>query len=84
MSSTTTLTATQQTADVPAKLTYLEWHDHYETEEPHLVLTTPDDPPDAYAGNVTFREGNEETIYDVRGHEDEFALDKQGERHLVV
>ena len=82
MSTTMTLTTTQQTGDVPAKLTYLEWHDHYETEEPHFVLTTPDDPPDAYAGNVTFREGDEEIIHDVRGHEDDFALDKHGECHL--
>ena len=82
MSTTTTLSAIKQTGDVPAKLTYLEWHDHYETEEPHLVLTTPDDPPDAYAGNVTFKEGDEEIIHDVRGHEDEFTLDKQGTRHL--
>ncbi|EED18849.1 conserved hypothetical protein [Talaromyces stipitatus ATCC 10500] len=79
MATTTTLATTSKNGgDVPAKLTYIEWHDHYETEEPHFVLNTPDDPPDAYAGNVTFKEGEEEIIHDIRGHEDKFTLDKQG------
>jgi len=74
---TTTITA-QQTYDTPAKLTYLEWHDHYKTEKPFMVIRYPDDPPEVNGGNVTFKEGEEEIIHDIRGHEDDFTLDGNG------
>ena len=74
----TRVVATQETHNIPAKLTYLEWHDHYETEKPFMVIRYPDDPPEMTGGNVTFKEGDEEIIHDIRGHEGDFTLDGNG------
>src|SRR5947207_1736367 len=77
---TTTATA-QETVDSLAKLTYLEWHDHYKTEKPFMALDIPEDAVDKRGGNITFKQGEEEVIHDIRGHEKDFTLDGHGLHH---
>lgn len=48
-----------------------------------MVIRYPDDPPEMKGGNVTFKEGDEEIIHDIRGREEDFTLDGNGKPHSV-
>nr|QTE75998.1 ScyL2 [Scytalidium album] len=67
-----------QPKDALAKFTYLEWHDHYRTERPFQALDILHNAVDKREGNVSFKEGGKEVVHDVRGHEQDFTLDKHG------
>jgi hypothetical protein len=51
---------TQPAQDVLTKLTYLEWQDHYETEQPTLVFEELDETVDNRKGKISVKEGEEE------------------------
>lgn len=74
---TSTMTA-QKTVDTVAKLTYLEWQDHYKTEKPFIALDVPKDAVDQRGGNVTFKQSAGDVMHDIRGSEKDFTLDGHG------
>ena len=69
-----------QAKDEEAKLLYLDWQDLYNTEKPFQIFSSlPDHAlPNARTSNLVFKEGDTEVIYDARGMESAFRLDKHG------
>ena len=61
------------------RLRYLRWEDKFAAEKPFKRFADiPADAPPSERGNVTFEEGPEEIVTDVRGCNQKFTLDDNG------
>ncbi|KAK3167106.1 hypothetical protein OEA41_010231 [Lepraria neglecta] len=69
-----------QPHDEQAVLNYLEWQKLYGTEKPFQLFSVVGGGhlPDQRTTNLVFKEGEVETIHDVRGTESQYSLNKQG------
>lgn len=59
-------------------LKYLEWSDIFNTEKPYTIVSNMPWLPNSKKNNLTFTQGPEELISDIRGRENEFTLDQNG------
>jgi hypothetical protein len=65
--------------DEQARFKYLKWLDLYKIEKPfQLFLDIPEDSPDQRRSNLVYEDGPAETVRDVRGHEADFSVDRNG------
>ena len=69
-----------QPHDEQAVLNYLDWQKLYGTEKPFQLFSVVGGGhlPDQRTTNLVFKEGEVETIHDVRGTESHYSLNKQG------
>ncbi|KAH8822070.1 hypothetical protein F5884DRAFT_658980 [Xylogone sp. PMI_703] len=63
--------------DARARLNYFDWQEIHEIEKPYQIFIEVENENDR-TSNLTFREGPEEVIHDVRGQEGAFTLDTTG------
>lgn len=63
-----------------ANFQYIEWQDQYNNVKPFQVFSHQAETSiaDSSSTNLVFKEGPTELIHDVRGHEDQFTLDRHG------
>lgn len=66
--------------DELAHFQYIEWQEQYTHVKPFQVFSHTADTSitETSSTNLVFKEGPPELIHDVRGHEDQFALDRHG------
>ncbi|KAF6229943.1 hypothetical protein HO133_004280 [Letharia lupina] len=66
-------------ADEKTRLHFLKWQDLYKREKPfQIYIDVPKDAADQRQHNLVFEEGEVTVIKNVRGHEDDYSLDKNG------
>ncbi|MCJ1246226.1 hypothetical protein MMC30_003432 [Trapelia coarctata] len=65
--------------DETACLTYLEWQELYEHEKPFQIFSAvPESAEDQRTDNLVFKNGEPETMHDIRGNESRFTLNQNG------
>jgi len=62
---------------------FLKWQELYYKEKPfQIYIDIPKDAPDQRSHNLLFEQGQETTVRNVRGRENEYTLDKNGFKYI--
>lgn len=65
--------------DEVAQLVYVDWQDIYSVEKPYQIFSSlSSDLSDLSTTNLVFKDGEVETMHDLRDNQSEYTLDKQG------